>query len=397
MTPRRHQRSLPVLALLTTASLTLAACGGGSDSGGGGSASTEGSGEPITVGVVFQTTGPTGLYGEQVKDGLEAGLDYATDGTGEVNGRPIEFRYADDGRDPTKAISAFTEMVGQGVQVFGGTVDSGIAVQLGTLAEQNQVLLIGGNSVGDGLTGLNDFTFRSSRQIAQEAATIKGLIEEPDSDVLVLAQDYATGQGYVKAITETLTDANVSEILVPLSATEFTPYAQQVASANADLVVVIFYGETTAALWQALEQQGVTSSTQVIAPLVEPSSYGQYGPSVGNIKFFAQYCPLCSDTEENKFLLEAVPDASLSTADGFTNALMIVEALKASPDDVTAMIDALEGFEFTAPKGDVSVRESDHALEQPMFIVSLVPGDDGELQPELVQTVDAETVSPPEN
>jgi branched-chain amino acid transport system substrate-binding protein len=308
----------------------------------------------------------------------------------------VEFKFVDDARDPTKAISAFTELAGQGVQVFGGTVDSGIAVQLGELAAQNQVLLIGGNSVGDGLTGLNEHTFRSSRQIAQEAATIKGLIESPGANVTVLAQDYATGQGYVKAIKETLTDANVSEVLVPLTATEFTPYAQQVASAKPDLLVVIFYGETTAALWQALEQQGVTASTQVIAPLVEPQSYGQYGPSVGNIKFFAQYCPLCSDTEENKFLLDAVPDASLSTADGFTNALMIVRALQESPDDVQGMIKALEGYEFTTAKGEVAVRESDHALEQPMFIVSLVPGDNGELQPELVQTVDAETVSPPE-
>ena len=168
MSPLRPRASLPALAVLTTVALTVAACGG-SAAESGGSAGAEGSGEPIPVGIVFQTTGPTGLYGEQVRDGLEAGLDYATDGTGEVNGRPVEFRFADDGRDPTKAISAFTEMVGQGVQVFGGTVDSGIAVQLGTLAEQNQVLLIGGNSVGDGLTGLNEYTFRSSRQIAQEA------------------------------------------------------------------------------------------------------------------------------------------------------------------------------------------------------------------------------------
>ena len=394
MSVRRSQRSLPAISLLATVSLTLAACGGSGDGGGGGGG--EQSGEPIEVGVVFQTTGPTGLYGEQVQAGLEAGLDYATDGTNEVNGRPVEFRYADDGRDATRAISAFTEMVGQGVQVFAGTVDTGIAVQLATLAEQNQALLIGGNSVGDGLTGLNPNTFRASRQIAQEAATIRGLIEEPGANVTVLAQDYATGQGYVTAIQDALTDANVSEILVPLSATEFTPYAQQVASAAPDLLVVIFYGETTAALWQALDQQGVTSSTQVIAPLVEPTSYGQYGPSVGDIRFFAQYCPLCSDTEENQALLEAVPDASLSTADGFTNALMLVHALEASPDDVPTMIDSLEGWSFSTPKGDVSVREGDHALEQPMFIVSLVPGADGELQPELVETVDAETVSPPE-
>lgn len=390
----RRKGPLAVTAAFAAATMSLAACGGGGAAPGSSAGGT--SSGPITVGIINQQTGPLAIYGKQVVDGLNAGLKYATKGTGKVQGRELKFKVVDDGRDATKMASAFTSLVGEGVKVFGGTVDSGLAVQQAALAKQNNVLLIGGNSVGDGLTGANKNTFRSSRQIAQEVASIKGLLNKPNAKVTVLAQDYATGQGYAKAIKATLTEANVSDVLVPLSAKEFTPYAQRVASAKPDLLVVIFYGETTAALWKALDQQGVTSSTEVIAPLVEPSSYGQYGPSVGKIKFFAQYFPAAAKNPVNDFLLKEVPDASLSTADGFTNAQMIVHALEASTDDVPTMIKSLEGWSFEAPKGKVSIRPGDHALIQPMFFASLKPAPDGKLQPQLVKTVDASTVTPPQ-
>ena len=54
-------------------------------------------------------------------------------------------------------------------------------------------------------------------------------------------------------------------------------------------------------------------------------------------------------------------------ADGFVAGQMIVQAIAEGGDDVNAMIGALEGWEFEGPKGTTSIRESDHALIQPMF------------------------------
>ena len=63
--------------------------------------------------------------------------------------------------------------------------------------------------------------------------------------------------------------------------------------------------------------------------------------------------------------------------------------------DVAAMIDALEGATFDSVKGEVEIRAGDHAVIQPMFQAKLVAGADGTFTPELVETVDAETVAPP--
>ena len=66
-----------------------------------------------------------------------------------------------------------------------------------------------------------------------------------------------------------------------------------------------------------------------------------------------------------------VPD--LFTPDGFVAGQMIVQALTgAKGDNVDKMISALEGWNFVGPKGQQSIRASDHAMIQPMFQVKLV-------------------------
>ena len=88
-------------------------------------------------------------------------------------------------------------------------------------------------------------------------------------------------------------------------------------------------------------------------------------------------------------------EADLFTPDGFAAAQMIVHAISEGDGDVDAMIAALEGFSFDGPKGSMTVRESDHALIQDMYQARLVE-DGGSYVPELVESVPADDVAPPE-
>ena len=107
------------------------------------------------------------------------------------------------------------------------------------------------------------------------------------------------------------------------------------------------------------------------------------------------YTPLIANTDNDpvreRVDLEAMRARQV---DGFVAAQMIVQAVREGGDDVESMIDALEGWSFESVKGEVTVRAEDHALVQPMYQVSLVEGDAG-WEPELVETIDAETVAPP--
>jgi branched-chain amino acid transport system substrate-binding protein len=401
--PRIRPRSRTATLVVAAAGvLAIGACGSptATNSGSGGGGSEEGA--PVRVGLVFSKSGPLATYGEQYLQGFEAGLDYATDGTGEVDGREIEVIERDDAGDPAKAVAEATDLIGQGVTILAGSTASGVATQVAPLAEQNDVLFISGPAATDAVTGLNGNTFRSGRQTYQDILTAQSFIGDPQGkSVLVVAQDSAFGQANVGAVTAVLGDeggATVTPLLVPATATDLTPFASQARDAAADLVFVAWAGETAPAMWQAMGQQGVLESSTVVTGLDIRASYPTFGASATGIEYLSHFFAEAVDNEVSQAMAERVEadggTVDLFTPDGFTAAQMIVQAIQEGGDDVAAMVDALEGWTFDGVKGELTIREEDHALLQPMFQARLEQ-QGGQLVPVLVETLDAETTAPP--
>ncbi|WP_430646121.1 substrate-binding domain-containing protein [Agromyces sp. GXS1127] len=385
-------------ALVAAAAITLSGCApttsGGGDADGADAA-------PVAVGMITSQTGPLAAYGEAYTAGFEAGLDYATDGTGEVDGRELEITWEDDQGNPDTAVAKAKDLIGQGTKVLAGTVVSGIATSLAEQAEQNEILYISGPAAADAITGVNDYTFRSGRQTYQDVATAGTFIGDPDGKkVVVFAQDTAFGQGNLAGVEAVLggQGAEVQGVLVAEDATEFTPFAQQLLDAQPDLIFVAWAGASSGAMWTALQQQGVFDAAPVVTGLGDVATYQAYGDASADISFLNHYFGGAAGTEIEDEMISALDEAGavpdLFSVDGFVAAQMIVQAVREGGDDVDAMIDALEGWTFESVKGEVTVREEDHALIQPMYQVKLVEGADG-WAPELIETVDAETVAPP--
>ncbi len=357
--------------------------------------------DPVQVAVITTLSGAFAPYGEAYEAGFVAGLDYATDGTMVVNGHPIEVTYYDDALSADTAVSTMKDVIGQGTQIIAGTVASGIALQLAEQAAQNQVLFISGPAAADAITGVNEYTFRSGRQTYQDVATAGTFLGDPSGqDIVVFAQDTAFGQGNVAGVEAVLggQGANVSSILVPEDATEFTPFAQQINDASPDLVFVAWAGTTSGAMWEALTQQGVFETAPVVTGLGDVSTYGAYAAAGTEISFLNHYFAGAAGTDVEQEMLTRVEAAGeegdLFTPDGFLGAQMVVEAIKGSATDVSAMISALEGLTIEGPKGTTTIRAEDHAVIQPMFQASLVDNG-GVFTPELISVIDGETVAPP--
>lgn len=397
----RVSKKLMMGALAASAALVLSACApaaGGTDIGDDGEAAAS----SVTVGIITSQSGALKSYGEQYLDGFKAGLDYATDGTGQVDGIEIDVKYMDDGGDPDKAVTAAKQLIGEGVNIIAGSAVSGVALTLAEQAAQNQVLFISGPAAADAITGVNEYTFRSGRQSAQDVATAGTFVDDIDGKkVVVFAQDNAFGQGNVAAVDAILgaQGATVEPVLVSEDQKEFTPFAQQVLAASPDLVFVAWAGETSGAMWQAMTQQGVFDVVPVVTGLGDSVTFAAFGEASESISFLNHYFPGAPDNEVNTAMIEAVEAAGgtpdLFTPDGFNAAIMIVQAVKEGKGDVDAMIAALEGFSFDGPKGKTTVRASDHALVQEMYQVRLV-ADGGAFTPELIATVPAEQVAPAE-
>lgn len=356
-------------------------------------------GDPIRIGIITSTSGPLQGYGNQYLAGLEAGLAYATDGTGAVNGQPIEFVISDDGGDPETAISQATDLVGQGVNVIAGTVVSGVAVQLAGFAEENNLLYISGPAASDAITGVNRNTFRSGRQSYQDVATAASLVESDGGTVLVFAQDTEFGAANVAAVEAVLGPRGftVESLLAPATETEFTGLADQINQASPDLVFVAWAGETSGAMWQALNQQSVFDTAPVATGLADSVTWPFYGEAATGISFLNHYFPGAPDNAVNDYMVENASVTDLFTPDGFVAAQMIVQALtEGSVDDTESMITALEGWTFEAPKGTQTVRAGDHAMIQPMFTARLLDNG-GTLEAELIDTLDPDATAPPES
>jgi len=286
--------------------------------------------------------------------------------------------------------------------VLAGPVSSAVALQVAPLAAQNRTLLISGPAAADAVTGANRYTFRSGRQTYQDILTAKSFVGDMRGKrVIVFAQDYAFGQANVAAVRSVLgaEGAQVSQVLIPLNANDFTPFALQVTQAKPDLLFVAWAGSTATAMWQTLDQQGVFSATTVVTGLDQRSTYATFGPVTAKIGFLSHYVYLAPRNPANTYLVgvlkkrNVVPD--LFDPDGFVAAQMIAHAVQiADGDDVDRMIGALEGWSFVGPKGEQLIRAADHAMLQPMFQVKLVSTGAG-FEPQLVRTLLLQDVVPP--
>ena len=368
------------------------------------SARTQATADPVKIGIVYSRTGLLAAYGAQYIQGLRYGLAYATKGSLAVGGSKIELTLVDDAGDPAKAVSAAKDLIGKGYKILAGTASSGVALQMAPLAQQNNILYISGPAATDALQGINKNTFRSGRQSYQDVLAASSYLGGgAGKNVVVFAQDSAFGQGNYLAVNQVMGNLGgqkVGRILVPLTAQDFTPFATQVKNQNPDLLFVAWAGTTAPAMWRALEQQGVFSGkTKVVTGLAERATYATFGPVASKISFLSHYVFNGPKNRVNDWLVTSmrkrsqVPD--LFTPDGFVAGQMIVRALQSgSKTDVSKMISSLEGWSFTGPKGQQTIRASDHAMLQPMFQVKLQEVN-GKYRPVVTNRLRAKYTAPP--
>lgn len=413
-----QKRTRMALSLLFCFMLLFSVACGSASSGGennntsGGDSSnapaTEAPKEPIRIGVLASTTGALETYGKQTLNGFELGLDYATNGTREINGRKIEVYVEDTETKPEVALQKATKLLEEmKVDILVGATSSADTLAVLPMAQDYQKVMVVEPAVADSITGKdwNKYIFRTARNSSQDAIAGAAAIAGDGVKIATLAPDYAFGRDGVAAFkeaAEVLGAEIVLEEYADPKATDFTANIQKIIDAKPDYLFVVWAGANTP--WNQiadmkLQEQGIKVSTGApnIAALATMSS-------VVGMEGFTVYYHNLPNNEVNTWLVEEhkkrfngeVPD--LFTPGGMSAAIAVVEALKKTEGDATAdkLIPAMEGMSFETPKGTMTFRAEDHQALQTMYAIRLemVDGLDYPV-PVLIRELSPEETTPP--
>ena len=339
--------------------------------------------EPIKIAQIVGVTGPYEAYTKQSIDGFKMGLEYATNGTNMVLGRPIEVILKDTQLKPDRGKQLLTEAFKDDkVDLAVGPVSSAVGLAMLPVAQEFKKILLVEPAVADSITGKawNRYIFRTGRNSSQDAVSNAVALAKPGVVIATLAQDYAFGRDGVAAYKEAA-EAKGAKIIheeyVPIKTADFTAPAQRIIKAMKDqkgdkylFVIWAGKGNPLGKLHQMKLQDKygikLTSGGNILAALK------LYKPLVG-MQGATYYYYENPKNPINDWLVKehfkrfnAPPD--FFTCGGMSAALAVVAALKkAGSTDTEKLIAAMEGMSFQTPKGEMVFRKEDHQALQSMF------------------------------
>lgn len=356
--------------------LLTSACG--SDS-----SSSEEENDTIKIGVLASLTGALEAYGKQTVRGFELGLDYATDGTGEVVGKKIKFIVEDTETKPDVAVKKATKLLEEDeVDFLVGSTSSSDTLAVLPLAKEYKRIMIVEPAAADSITGdnFNPYIFRTGRNSSQDAVAGAAAIAKEGVRIATLAQDNAYGRDGIAAFIEAAKERSaeiVAEVYADPNATDFTANIQSAISEKPDYLYIVWAGSN--APWKQLKDMKVQEKGIKISTAVQDIASLKTMDALIGMEGYSIYYHTLPDNEINDWLVEEhkkrfdgeIPD--LFTAGGMTAAIAIVEALKKTEGDTDAqlLIETMEGMEFDSPKGKMKFREEDHQALQSLYSITL--------------------------
>lgn len=363
---------------------------------------------PIRIGVLASLTGALEDYGKQTTRGFELGIAYATGGTNEVGGRPIEVIVEDTETKSDVAVKKATKLIEDDqVDFLVGSSSSGDTLAVVPLVEEHKRIMVVEPAAADSITAdnWNKYTFRTARNSSQDAIAGALAIAKQGTKIATLAPDYAFGRDGVAAFKEVAEKQGAQLVLEEYAdqkTTDFTPNLQKIIQAKPDYLFVIWSGANTP--WSQiadmkLQEQGIKISTGT----ADFATLKTMKSMVGMEGFTLYYYELPKNevndwlTEEHKKRYNGeAPD--LFVPGGMTAAMAIVEALKKSNGDTDAdnLIPLMEGMSFDSPKGKMTFRPEDHQALQVMYAIRLEQKDGVEWPvPVLMGELSPEETAPP--
>jgi ABC-type branched-subunit amino acid transport system substrate-binding protein len=235
-------------------------------------ATDEGSSVPIRLGMSSPLSGSAGAYGQQMREGVEAGFAEANMAGG-VHGHRLELISLDDGYDASTAASNALRLVKQdNVLALMAFYGSATTTAVLPILEQYDVPLIGTVTGSDALRQpFNPHLFHLRASYADETTRIvKHLMTLGMQRLAVFYQDDAFGVSGLKGVMQAL-DARhlklVASAAVPRNSSDVGAAVAVIAKSDPQAVVMISLYRPTAAFVRQMRDAGSSASFVALSPV----------------------------------------------------------------------------------------------------------------------------------
>ena len=278
MTDRWTRSALLLAGVALVATVLAGAAAARVDAGFGRSAS-----KSVNVAFIYPKTGGLAAFGAEEYDGFQAGLAYTK---GQCGGYTINPTYIDDATDAATAINAFKSEVGQGLKIIAGT-GRPASRPLAPLAAQNKVLFISGPAATDAITGSTATPSAPAARRYQDvlAAANSSCAKSVGQEDPRLRAGHGFGagqrrrgegrlrrQGHTVSLDPRPPSARPTSRRSPSRLQRRSPTCSSSPGR----------ARPPAAMWQALQQQGVSRQRRRSSPAwPSAASYGALGPPSG--------------------------------------------------------------------------------------------------------------------
>ena len=234
-------------------------------------------------------------------------------------------------------------------------------------------------AVADSITGekWNRYVFRTGRNSSQDAISNAQALDKSGTIIATLGQDNAFGRDGVAAFKNALRQGKiVHEEYLPAATTDFTAGAQRLIDklknqSGKKIVWIIWAGSGNPFKIADLDikRYGIEiASGGNILPAM--SAYKNF-PGMEGATYYYYDIPKnrVNDALVSRHQTKFKGPPDFFTAGGFSAAMALVTALKASNGDTSAeaLIKTMEGMRFETPKGAMTFRKEDHQALQSMY------------------------------
>ena len=354
----------------------------------------------LKIGVLLPLTGSQAPYAPDCQLSAQIAVDQIN-AAGGVMGRKLEIVFRDDKANPNAAIAAAKELMGQGINLFVGGLNTPSALALAGIMSDSKSVLITIGSVADSLTHesftrnvfrITDSAYSRAQAQARLAAQQYPNITQwgamlPDAEFgHALWRSYSAGlrKFYPELAGK---QPQISEpVLFKFGAIDFKNQISNVMRQPVEGIYQSLTGEDFLTMITQAKPLGLTRKVKVFmdlsGELIYAKALKQNLPQnfwSGSHWYYESYLDIKAGKglydEYVKRTGNRTPTGYIGPAHMALNAY--VRAIQAAGGTGTdAVIAALEGVNFESAKGNISFRKEDHQVISDINVIKLGPKDD---------------------